>query len=358
MNHQRLPVRVLPLLALSFAVTPLLHTAQAQEAESIEEIRSMLERHVESLRHQFDVLSRRIDDVMFFHRVGDIADIDIVSFTGPPPRYQPNATAQGAGNLLRVRAYVFIPRDLDRGKKQPLIVFPHGGVHSNFGTGSANVLREMLQQGYTVVAPEYRGSTGYGAGFYRTIDYGGLEIEDTYAARNFMLENYGFLDESRVGIVGWSHGGLHALMNIFEHPDDYAAAYAGVPVSDLIARMGYKTQGYRDLYSAEFHIGKTAYEDVEEYRRRSPSWNAHKYDGTPLLIHTNTNDADVNVLEVERLIQALKAEGKRGFEYKIYQDIPGGHGFNRLDTEFARESRREIWRFLAPVLRPDRPVGP
>jgi dipeptidyl aminopeptidase/acylaminoacyl peptidase len=213
----------------------------------------------------------------------------------------------------------------------------------------------MLEQGYTVVAPEYRGSTGYGGGFYRTIDYGGLEIEDTYAARNFMLENYDWLDESRVGIVGWSHGGLHALMNIFEHPDAYAVAYAGVPVSDLIARMGYKTQGYRDLYSADYHIGATAYEDVEEYRRRSPSWNAHKYDGTPLLIHTNTNDADVNVLEVERLIQAFQAEGKTGFQYKIYEDEPGGHGFNRLDTQVAKQSRREIWQFLAPILRPARP---
>ncbi len=139
-------------------------------------------------------------------------------------------------------------------------------------------------------------------------------------------------------------------------PDAYAAAYAGVPVSDLIARMGYKTQGYRDLYSVEYHIGKTAYEDVEEYRRRSPSWNAHRYQGTPLLIHTNTNDEDVNVLEVERLIQALQAEGKTGFEYRIYQDAPGGHSFNRLDNQLAKESRREIWRFLARHLRPANPV--
>ena len=65
-----------------------------------------------------------------------------------------------------------------------------------------------------------------------------------------------------------------------------------LPVSDLIARMGYKSQGYRDLYSAEFHIGKTAAEDVEEYRRRSPSWNTHKYDGTPLLIYSNSNDQE------------------------------------------------------------------
>ena len=197
---------------------------------------------------------------------------------------------------------------------------------------------------------------GYGGGFYRAIDYGGLEIEDTFASRNFALETYEFLDSQRVGIIGWSHGGLHALMNISEHSESYQAAYAGVPVSDLIARMGYKSQGYRDLYSVDYHIGKSAAQDVEEYRRRSPSWNTHKYQGTPLLIHTNTNDEDVNVFEVERLIQALQAGDKQGFEYKIYQDAPGSHGFNRLDTQLARESRREIYRFFARHLRPARPV--
>lgn len=327
------------------------------DSVTLADIQRTLTAHIENLRHQLDVVNRRIDDVMFFHRVGDLAEIDLVSFTGPPRRHEPNPTAQGAGNPLRIRAYVFVPKDLDRGKRQPLIVFPHGGVHSNFSTGGTNVLREMLRQGYTVVAPEYRGSTGYGRGFYEAIDYGGLEIEDSFAARNFALENYDFLDPSRVGIVGWSHGGLHALMGIFEHPDAYAVAYAGVPVSDLVARMGYKTQRYRDQYSAEYHIGQTAYENVDEYRRRSPSWNAHKYQGTPLLIHTNTNDEDVNVLEVERMIQALKAEGKSGFEYKIYEDAPGGHGFNRLDTRLARESRQEVWRFIARYLRPDRPMN-
>jgi len=330
--------------------------AAAQEEAGAQEIQRQFERQNERLQHQIDVLSRQIDDVMFFQRLGDLADIDIVRLTGPALRYEPNPTAQGAGNPFRFYAYVFVPKNLDRSRKQPLIVFPHGGVHANFTTGSTNVLREMLEQGYTVVAPEYRGSTGYGAGTYRAIDYGGLEVEDTYASRNFMLENYDFLDPNRVGIVGWSHGGLHALMNIFEHPDAYAAAYAGVPVSDLIARMGYKDQEYRDLYSAPYHIGKTADEDVQEYRRRSPSWQADKYQGTPLLIHTNTNDEDVNVLEVERLIQALQAAGKTGFEYKIYRDAPGGHSFNRLDTGLAKESRREIWRFLAPYLKPERPI--
>src|SRR5262249_57178423 len=140
------------------------------------------------------------------------------------------------------------------------------------------------------------------------------------AARTFALETYPFLDPSRIGIIGWSHGGLHALMNIFDHPEDYAAAYAAVPASDLVARMGYKGQHYRDLFSAPYHIGKTAEEDINEYRRRSPAWNAEKLQ-TPLLIHTTTNDEDVNVLEVEHLIKALKAADRK-FEHKIYKNAP------------------------------------
>ena len=315
-------------------------------------MRTLRERQ-DNQRHAFDRLAKAIDDVMWRVTLDDVAEIDKVLFTGPPRHHQPNPTAQGAGNPLVVRAYTFLPRSRAAGEKIPLIVLPHGGVHSNFNTFYLHILRELMGQGYAVVAPEYRGSTGYGKRFYETIDYGGLEVEDTYASRNFMLEAYDFIDAGRVGIMGWSHGGLHTLMNIFEHPDAYEVAYAGVPVSDLIARMGYKTEGYRQLYSTDYHIGKSAYEDVEEYRRRSPAWNAHKLK-TPLLIHTTTNDEDVNVFEVEHLIKSLKAEGKQ-FEYKIYEAAPGAHIFNRLDTPLAKESRREIYSFLAKYLKPPNP---
>ena len=138
-------------------------------------------------------------------------------------------------------------------------------------------------------------------------------------------------------------------MNLFEHPDAYKVGYAGVPVSDLIARMGYKTQAYRDLYSVDYHIGKTAHEDVEEYRKRSPAWQAHKLQ-TPLLVHTNTNDSDVNVFEVEHLIKSLKAEGKK-FEYEIYEDAPGGHRFDRMDTMMSKKVRLKVYQFLDQYLK-------
>jgi len=308
------------------------------------------------LMHLYAALQKKIDDVLMYHKLGDIARIDKVRLWGPPSQYQPNPTAQGAGNCVIFWAYTFIPRYAKEGEKYPLIVLPHGGVHSNFNTGSAHVVRELLEQGYLVIAPEYRGSTGYGPGFYRLIDYGGREVEDTYMARNWMVENCEFVDPERVGIIGWSHGGLHTLLNIFRHPEAYQAAHASVPVSDLVARMGYKTQAYRDLFEAEYHIGKSAYENVNEYRRRSPAWSVPDYDPNvhpPLLIHTTKNDQDVNCLEVEHLIKSLKVHGWN-FEYKVYPETPGAHGFSRLDTKFSKGVRGEIYEFLARYLNPPR----
>lgn len=321
----------------------------AQNQDLQKEIESLKEYNA-NLEHRLDVINKQIDDITWYNKVGDIAYIDKVYMTGPPLKKEKNPTAQGAGNPVKFWSYIFIPKSIDASKKYPLIVFPHGGVHGDFTTYYSHIIRELTAQEYIIVAPEYRGSTGYGKGHYEKIDYGGLETEDVYSAKNYMLENYDIIDKNRIGIIGWSHGGLISLFNIFDHPKDYKVAFAGVPVSDLVARMGYQTQDYRDLYSVDYHIGKTAYEDVNEYRRRSPAWNAHKLQ-TPLLIHTNTNDADVNVLEVEHLIKALKAEGKT-FEYKIYQNVPGGHSFDRTDTKKAKEIRLKIYKFLANYLKP------
>ena len=101
--------------------------------------------------------------------------------------------------------------------------------------------------------------------------------------------------------MGFGHGGLITLMNLYAHPKEFKVGYAGVPVSDLVARKGYHDQGYRDLFSAPYHISKTVGEGVEN---------------------------------------------------KVYQDAPGGHQFNRLDTKFARESQAEAYRFLAKHLSP------
>jgi dipeptidyl aminopeptidase/acylaminoacyl peptidase len=328
-------------------VMALAGVARAQQGASRDDVEARLDRvlrNQQGAQHTYDVLEKKIDDLLWYFKVGDIAEIDKVRFTSKPVRMA-NPTGQGAGNPLIVYAYTFVPKKL--AGKAPLLVFVHGGVHGDFDTSNAHIVRELIEQGYVIVAPEYRGSTGYGAGFYNQIDYGGAEIDDTYAARNWAVEHLPMVDPDRVGIIGWSHGGYHALFNVFNWPDAYKVAYAGVPVSDLVQRMGYKSQGYRDIFAG--FIGRQAEDNPMEYRRRSPVFHVEKLK-TPLLVHTNTNDEDVNVMEVQHLIAALKAAGKT-FEYKVYQDAPGGHAFNRIDTALAKESRREIYAFLAKYLK-------
>jgi len=345
----RVPSRALA-LALALLAAPPLPAAGDDEPRTDGERLAALESQLRALSTDLDQVRKAVDDALWFTRLADVAEVDKVALVGPPnPKGEETFGIANQRHPFRIYQYVFVPRNLDRARRHPLIVLPHGGVHGDFGTYHVHIVREMLAEGYVVIAPEYRGSTGYGKDFYAAIDYGGLEVDDVVAGRDWAIDMLPFVDPERVAIVGWSHGGLIALLATFDHPEKFAAAYAGVPVSDLILRLGYYDDEYRDLYSAEHHIGQTPHENVAEYRRRSPVWNVEKLK-RPLLVHTTTNDRDVNVVEVESLIAALKAADK-DFESKIYQDAPGGHGFNRIDTALARESRREIYAFLARHLK-------
>jgi len=309
-----------------------------------------LEREIQNLKWELESLQKAADDVLWFQRLSDVAEVDKVTYVGPPdPKREETYGIANSRVPMKVYQYVFVPKTLDKAKKHPLLVLPHGGTHADFTTYHAHIIREMVSRGYVVVAPEYRGSTGYGKAFYDAADYGGLEVEDVVAGRDWAVENLPFVDGNRAAIVGWSHGGLIAMMAVFDHPEKFKAAYAGVPVSDLLARVGYAGHEYKDDSVIRGLFGRTATEDVDRYRQRSPVWNVQKLK-TPLLIHASTNDQDVSVVEAEHLITALKAAGK-DFQHRIYKDAPGGHSFNRIDTALAKESRREIYEFLAKHLK-------
>ena len=333
----RFPVPNLPLIRTLLAAVLSCHPALAQTTQPPADASDASE-------NDLDHAVKVSDDVLWKLELGDIAEVRTFRYTGLP------RTANGKNPMI-LYAYSYIPKKLDPARKHPLIVLVHGGVHSNHMTGgpanSATIVRELIELGYVVVAPDYRGSTGYGEPYRKAIDYGGRENDDALQARNWMLERYAFLDPARVGIVGWSHGGMIALMNVFQHPEAWACAYAGEPVSDLIERRKYLKSMVSTMTES---AGAAAALDDEEYRRRSPVTWASKLE-RPLLIHGNTNDETVRVIEIEKLVAALQASNRK-FEHKIYQAAPGGHHFNRIDTKLARESRAEIYLFLKRNLQP------
>ena len=290
-------------------------------------------------------LQKAIEDVQWKLELSDIADVSKIRYTGP-------GRGKGLEGSMILYAYSFLPKKRNADGKHGLVVLVHGGVHGTFETSGpashVSIVRELIEQGYAVVAPDYRGSAGYGAAYENAIDYGAKENDDVLLARNWMIERHKFLDPNRVAIVGWSHGGMIALMNLLLHPEAYACAYAGVPVTDMIGRLGYQNDAYRKTMTDS--IGNEARADVMEYRKRSPIYHAGKLT-KPLLIHGNTTDETVNVYEVETMIAYLKAAGKI-FESKIYEAAPGGHHFNRIDTKLARDSRQEIYEFLKRYVKP------
>lgn len=316
-----------------------------------------LNERISDYTHQFDVVTKHVDDVQWFNLLGDVAYIDKARIAGPPrhkPLLRNNAFKDSlATNDMVFYTYVFIPRNIDPQSKVPLVVFSHGGVHASLSLVSAHTIRELIAQGYVVVAPDYRGSTGYGKGFWRNIDYGGLENEDVLASRDYVVESYSFIDPDRVGLVGWSHGGMISLMNLLNYPDKYACAYAGVPVSDVAFRLSYQTKDYAKLFSADYHIGETVEQNEQEYLRRSPVGHAAKL-VKPLMITTAENDDDVSVKEVQRMIDAL-TEHKKDFEYKVYGPMSGAHVFDRLDTKEATDIRYLAYKFIEPYLNPPHP---
>jgi len=256
---------------------------------------------------------------------------------------------------LTVPAYLFAPSDTT--VRRPTILFVHGGVHADFGLSHLEQVRALVREGYVVVAPEYRGSTGYGLRYYAMIDYGGKEVDDVVAARHYLARFAPYADLARLAVMGYSHGGFIALHAVYRHPGLFRVAVAHVPVADLPARMRTHAADYQGLFAAQPAFGGTLEENPRPYVERSPSAHARKL-RTPVLVHTADNDEDVFIVENHILRDSMVAAGKDTaglYTYREWHDPPGGHSFGLLDTPEGRESWAETVAFLAKHLAPAPP---
>jgi dipeptidyl aminopeptidase/acylaminoacyl peptidase len=261
---------------------------------------------------------------------------------------------------LDIPAYLFQPLKKRGPRGHAAMIWVHGGVHGNWGENMFPFVREAIERGYIIIAPEYRGSTGYGKEFHDAIDYGGYEVDDVMTAYDWMVANLPHVDPERVGIMGWSHGGYITLHSVFRDRHPFKAAVAQVPVTNLIFRLSYKGPSYQRNFATQKRIGGLPFEKRETYVERSPYYHVEKLQ-VPLLVHVATNDEDVDFEEASMLIWALRALKPDLAETKIYVDPPGGHSFarrvnpttlEREDTPEQRDSWNRVWTFLEWHLRP------
>jgi Xaa-Pro dipeptidase len=279
-------------------------------------------------------------------------------------RYEKTTYRSRHGDL-EIPVYVFAPLVSRGARAHAAMVWVHGGVHGNWDQNYLPFLIEATQRGYVVVAPEYRGSTGYGAAFHNAIDYGGRELDDVEDAVDF-LQRRAEVDPARIGIMGWSHGGyITALLLMRGERARFVAGAAIVPVTNLVFRLSYKGPSYQRSFATQEALRGLPFEQRQEYIRRSPYYHVDAL-ARPLLVHAATNDTDVDFVEGQMLIDALRARKPELAETKVYVDpAPGpasqGHTFSRRvnrtsllreDSPAQIDSWNLTWDFFARHLRP------
>src|SRR3954471_19773940 len=125
---------------------------------------------------------------------------------------------------MDIPAFVFQPLKLRGAKGHPAIVWVHENIRGHLYEHYIPYIREATARGYIVIAPEYRGSVGYGQEFYDAIDYGGKEVDDVVTAADVLTSRYPAVDPARIGIMGWSHGGMITVLAITRNPARFKAA--------------------------------------------------------------------------------------------------------------------------------------
>jgi dipeptidyl aminopeptidase/acylaminoacyl peptidase len=231
-----------------------------------------------------------------------------------------------------VPGWLFIPRNLDRSKKHPAIIWVHGdGVNQNYDGWHVqrnyavyySFHQYLLQQGYIVFAPDYRGSIGYGRdwrnGAY--MDVGGKDAKDAWMSANF-LKTLSYVDADRIGIWGLSYGGFFTLIAMTDQPTLFKA---GVDVAGVVDYVMYYSDPYHGDWT-ESRIGRPE-QNPQVYAQASPISHIDRL-ARPLLVLHGTADVNVPYLESVWLIdEALKKNKGALLSYMMY---PGEfHYFTR-----------------------------
>ncbi len=265
---------------------------------------------------------------------------------------------------LDIPAYLFQPLEKRGAKGHAALVWVHGGVHGNWGVTLFPFVKEAVERGYVVIAPEYRGSIGYGEAHHRAIDYGGYEVDDVISAVDY-LKTLPHVDADRIGLMGWSHGGYITLLSVFREKHPFKAAAAIVPVTNLLYRLSRKGPSYQWDFSTQERIQGLPFEKPELYMERSPLYHVDKLK-VPLLVHVSTNDLDVNYDEDQQIVDALRSRKPDLAETKTYVNPPtwgpsGGHSFSRrvdpatlqrVESPEQIDSWSRTWVFFEWNLRP------
>ena len=236
-----------------------------------------------------------------------------------------------------ITALLWIPFNLKRDGSNPAIVLPHGGPTGQTVDYWNTNVAALSSRGYICIAPNPRGSTGYGLDFQKANfqDLGGGDLKDEIAGVEF-LKATGYVDPRKIGITGGSYGGFMTLMAIGKSPEIWAAAVEEYGIINWSSMLKSSDPGLNEYLKAL--LGNPD-QNHKVYVDDSPITYIRS-EKAPLLVLQGDNDPRVPKEEAQQVVDILKAEG-RVVDVHYYPNE--GHGFVKRENQIDSIRRTIAW---------------
>jgi dipeptidyl aminopeptidase/acylaminoacyl peptidase len=226
-----------------------------------------------------------------------------------------------------ISAFAYVPNNITRNGKFPAIVWIHGGPTGQYVNSFNRAVQYLVNQGYLVIAPNFRGSTGYGKEFMRANyrDEGGGDLADVVDAAQWIAKS-GFVDPKKLVSMGGSYGGYLTMMAVTKYADMWGAGVAIVPYTNWFTELATEDPAIR---AYDVSIMGDPVDNKALYEDRSPI-NFIDRIKAPILLIAGGNDVRDPRGESEQVAAAIKKNG--GFvQIKIYENE--GHQFSRIENQ-------------------------
>ena len=219
---------------------------------------------------------------------------------------KPEAIVYASKDGTTVHGWIMKPAKFVEGEKYPLIVEVHGGPHTLYANTFFHEMQLLASQGYGVLYVNPRGSHGYSQSFVDAVRgaYGGIDYDDIMSGVDYALENYSWIDDTRLGITGGSYGGFMTNW-VVGHTNRFKAAVTQRSISNWISFYGVSDIGY---YFTEWQMLADMH-DIEKLWHHSPLKYAANVE-TPLLILHSERDFRCPIEQAEQFYITLKRMGK------------------------------------------------
>jgi len=244
----------------------------------------------------------------------------------PKDFVRPNLVVYPSFDGTPIAAFLYLPPNLQPDSSHPAIVYPHGGPLWQHMNDWFPLLQYFISDGFVVIAPNYRGSTGFGRTFMESLrkDCGVGDLRDLVAATHY-LKKTNFVDPNRIAFMGGSWGGYLTLMALTSYPELWAAGVAIVPMANWFASYENEDQVLR---ANDSWLMGDPIKDHDLWRERSPYFFADRIKA-PVLLLAGANDIMCPAEETAQMAEAISQRGGI-VETKIYENE--GHGFIRREN--------------------------